>query len=64
MFGPKEPDIPQAPHGQYPNLSTPGPDIPRPPVLDAQGQAKMETELEALAKQTQERGEAAAKDAP
>lgn len=64
MFGPKEPDVPQVPRGQYPNLSTAGPDIPRPPVLDAQGQAKMESELEALAKQTQDRGEAAAKDAP
>lgn len=64
LFGPKEPDVPQAPPGEYPNLSTAAPDIPRPPVLDAQGQAKMESELEALAKQTQVRGETAAKEAP
>lgn len=64
MFGPKEPDVPQAPSGQFPNLSTPIPEVPRPPVLDAKGQAQMESDLEALAKQTLEKGEAAAREAP
>lgn len=64
VFGPKEPDIPQAPAGQFPSLSAQGPDVVRPPVLDAKGQAAMESELEALAKQTQEKGEAAARDTP
>ncbi|MEW6256666.1 MAG: hypothetical protein AB1592_11975 [Pseudomonadota bacterium] len=64
MFGPKEPDVPQAPAGQFPNLATTAPDIPRPPVLDPKGQAQMESDLEALAKQTQAKGEAAAREAP
>lgn len=64
MFGPKEPDVPQAPAGQFPSVSGPLPQVERPPVLDAQGQAKMEGELEALGKQTQQKGEDAARDAP
>ncbi|MEP9377590.1 hypothetical protein ABLE91_12795 [Aquabacter sp. CN5-332] len=64
MFGPKEPEVPQVPAGQFPSVGAPVPQVERPPVLDAQGQAKMESELEALGKQTQQKGEDAAKDVP
>ncbi|OYX15188.1 MAG: hypothetical protein B7Z15_01470 [Rhizobiales bacterium 32-66-8] len=62
MLGPKEPEVPAAPPGQYPSFSTP--EIARPPTLDATGQAKKETELEALARETQVKGEEAAKETP
>jgi len=62
MLGPKEPEVPAAPPGQYPSFGTP--DIARPPTLDATGQARKETELEALARQTQVKGEEAAKETP
>lgn len=64
MLGPKEPDVPEVPAGQFPSVSSPLPEVERPPVLDAKGQAKMESELEALAKQTQQKGEEAANDVP
>ncbi|TCT02609.1 hypothetical protein [Aquabacter spiritensis] len=63
MFGPKEPEVPQAPAGQYPTF-IPAAAPSRPPVLDAAGQAKMEKDLEALGRQTQQKGEAAAAESP
>ena len=59
MFGPKEPDVPQAPAGEYPNLGTVAPEVKRPPVLDPAQQARMESSLSALGQQTQQKGEAA-----
>lgn len=64
MFGPKEPDVPMAPAGQYPNLGTVAPEVKRPPVLDPAGQQRMQSELLSLGKQTQEKGEAAQAGAP
>ncbi len=60
LFGPKEPDVPMAPAGQYPNLGTVAPEVKRPPVLDAAGQQRMQSELVSLGKQTADKGEAAA----
>lgn len=60
LFGPKEPDVPMAPAGQYPNLGTMAPEVKRPPVLDAAGQQRMQNELVSLGKQTTDKSEAAA----
>lgn len=64
MFGPKEPDVPLAPAGQYPNLGTVAPEVKRPPVLDSAGQQRLQNNLVSLGKQNQERGEAAQAQAP
>lgn len=59
-FG-KDPDVPKtAPTGQFPGFADKP--VQRPPVLDAGGQVAKETELEALAKQTRQRGDEAAKE--
>ncbi len=59
----KGPDVPKAPEGQFPTFA-PTSTIKRPPVLDAKGQARMESDLTNLGKRTQQKGEAAAKEAP
>ncbi|QTL02565.1 hypothetical protein J5J86_17480 [Aquabacter sp. L1I39] len=59
-FG-KDPDVPKAaPTNQFPGFADKP--VQRPPVLDAGGQAAMETELETLAKQTRQRGDEATKE--
>lgn len=59
LFGPKEPDVPQAAAGDYPNLGTVAPEVKRPPVLDPAGRAQMESSLSALGQKNQQKGDAA-----